>query len=46
MLEPGLWTSQDRDRAVRSIPSFGARAAVARDNIYWFGTRGLIFTSP
>lgn len=46
MLEPGLWTSQDRGRAVRGIPSFGARAAVAKDNIYWFGTRGLIFTSP
>jgi AraC family transcriptional regulator, arabinose operon regulatory protein len=28
------------------VPSFGARAAVAKDNIYWFGTRGLIFTSP
>ena len=28
------------------LPSFGARAAVAKDNIYWFGTRGLIFTSP
>ena len=28
------------------VPSFGARAAVAKDHIYWFGTRGLIFTSP
>lgn len=27
-------------------PAFGARSAIAKDNIYWFGTRGLIFTSP
>jgi AraC-like DNA-binding protein len=30
----------------RPLPAFGARAAVLRDQIYWFGTRGLIFTSP
>jgi AraC-like DNA-binding protein len=28
------------------VPSFGARSAIAKDNIYFFGTRGLIFTSP
>lgn len=28
------------------VPAFGALSAVAKDNVYWFGDRGLIFTSP
>ena len=27
-------------------PAFGARSAIQKDHLYWFGTRGLIFTSP
>lgn len=27
-------------------PAYGARATVQRDNVYWFGSRGLLFTSP
>src|SRR5687768_5441536 len=30
----------------REVPAFGVRSAIARDNLYWFGTRGLVFTSP
>jgi AraC family transcriptional regulator of arabinose operon len=50
-LDRAPWTTPARDRAMRvavpaPLPSFGARSAVAKDNIYWFGTRGLIFTSP
>jgi AraC family transcriptional regulator, arabinose operon regulatory protein len=42
------WQARDRvPRAEpRAVPAFGVRSAVAKDNIYWFGTRGLIFTSP
>lgn len=28
------------------VPAFGARSALVKDHIYWFETRGLIFTSP
>ena len=28
------------------LPAFGARSTIERDHLYWFGTRGLIFTSP
>jgi hypothetical protein len=28
------------------LPAFGARSALAKDHVYWFGSRGLIFTSP
>ena len=33
-------------QAVEPLPAFGARSAIEKDNLYWFGTRGLIFTSP
>jgi AraC-like DNA-binding protein len=29
-----------------AVPAFGARAALVKDHLYWFETRGLIFTSP
>lgn len=33
-------------RASQRLPAFGALSAIAKDNVYWFGERGLIFTSP
>jgi len=32
--------------ATQQLPAVGARSTKMRDQIYWFGTRGLIFTSP
>ena len=28
------------------VPSYGVLSAIAKDQIYWFGRRGFIFTSP
>jgi AraC-like DNA-binding protein len=28
------------------LPPFGARSGLEKDHIYWFGSRGLVFTSP
>lgn len=27
-------------------PAYGVLSSIARDNVYWFGTRGFVFTSP
>ena len=52
LIDPAQAPWQKRDdgapRAVRgAVPrAFGVRSEIAKDNLYWFGTRGLIFTSP
>lgn len=37
---------QSASVAEDGVPPFGALSSLAKDNIYWFGRRGLIFTSP
>src|SRR5512145_2286527 len=44
-LRGAAWTEPERDAPIGALPAFGARSAVAKDHLYWFGTRGLIFTS-
>ena len=51
LVDPAHAIRREHDDATRrvseaAVPAFGVRSAVAKDNIYWFGTRGLIFTSP
>jgi len=31
---------------MRTSTAYGALSAVMKDNLYWFGSRGFIFTSP
>jgi AraC family transcriptional regulator of arabinose operon len=47
-VEPA-WRESDAGRRVvrvEKLPAFGALSSLVKDNIYWFGTQGLIFTSP
>lgn len=32
--------------AATPVPAYGALSAIAKDQIYWFGRRGFIFTTP
>jgi len=43
-MAPPVASAKSSPRLV--VPAFGARAAIEKDRLYWFGTRGLIFTSP
>ncbi|MDB5998902.1 MAG: transcriptional regulator, AraC family [Rhizobacter sp.] len=36
----------DDNASAKTAPAFGALSGVTRDNLYWFGPRGFIFTSP
>lgn len=37
---------QGRRRPPPRAPSYGVLSSVAKDQVYWFGSRGFIFTSP